>query len=202
MNRSFLKRMMALTLPLLLAACVGGGSPGVRHFLIAPMVEENISETLLRPLEVAVEPVVIPSYLNRPQIVQRTGANEFALSDAYYWVEKLSDNLTRVLAENLGGMLTSATVQVLPVTRKTAFDARVAVEVIAFESEVGKEVRLKARWRLYDGEGVLLLTQLSNIAVVSEPDMPSVVQAMSRAYSQFCREVATEIRLRSGKKKR
>ncbi len=40
----------------------------------------------------------VPDYLDRPQIVERTTANELKLVEADQWAERLSINVSRVVA--------------------------------------------------------------------------------------------------------
>ncbi|MBF0161818.1 MAG: membrane integrity-associated transporter subunit PqiC, partial [Magnetococcales bacterium] len=96
---------------LLLALLVWGGcvshSPPIRHFLLTPMASDVLPT---RPAhreqrQIVVEPVELPPYLNRTQIVTRSSANHLNLSPFEHWGDTLKANISRVLLENLSTLL-------------------------------------------------------------------------------------------------
>ena len=54
---------------------------------------------------VAVGPVAIPDYLDRPQILTRSGPSELQLAEFERWAGSLEKDVSRVLAENLSTLL-------------------------------------------------------------------------------------------------
>src|SRR5688500_17064086 len=62
---------------------------------------------------VGVEQANIPEYLDRPEIVIRTSANTLELTQGYRWGQRLQGDITRVVADNLRGLLLSDNVFVL-----------------------------------------------------------------------------------------
>src|SRR5208283_2593522 len=54
---------------------------------------------------IAVGPVGIPDYLDRPQIVTRSGKNELKLSEFDRWGGSLEADISRVLVENISSFL-------------------------------------------------------------------------------------------------
>ena len=54
---------------------------------------------------IGVGPITVPKYLDRPQIVTRSGRNQLALGEFDRWAEPLQDNVLRVLAENLAFLI-------------------------------------------------------------------------------------------------
>src|SRR3546814_11447622 len=89
---------------------------------------------------IAVAPVTLPAYLDRPDIVTRSTDNRLELADFDDWAEPLDDNITRVLAENLGHLLRTDRVVVLP-SASDAIDTEVRVDISRFEREPRSEER-------------------------------------------------------------
>ena len=67
---------------------------------------------------VGVEQASIPEYLDRPEIVVRTSANTLELTQGDRWGQRLQGDVTRVIADNLRGLLPSDNVFVLPLRRR------------------------------------------------------------------------------------
>ena len=53
------------------------------------------------PLVVGLERIVVPSYLDRREIVVRTGENELRYTARHLWAERPSDSLQRLLSMNI-----------------------------------------------------------------------------------------------------
>lgn len=64
-------------------------------------------------MAVAIGPVAIPDYLNRPQIVSRSGPRELKLAEFERWAGSLEEDISRVVAENLSVLLAPDNVTVL-----------------------------------------------------------------------------------------
>ena len=54
---------------------------------------------------IAIGPVRIPDYLDRPQIVTRSGKNELKLSEFDRWAGSLESDVNRVLVEDISSLL-------------------------------------------------------------------------------------------------
>jgi uncharacterized lipoprotein YmbA len=60
-------------------------------------------------MSIGINPIVVPAYLDRPQIVTRIGANELEMAKFHCWAEPMEDSLGRVLAEDLSNLLFTRT---------------------------------------------------------------------------------------------
>src|SRR5512135_2395711 len=97
-------------LGLLLAFLIGGcvGSPPTKLYTLtalgAPAAETRPEAT---PAVVAVGPVVLPDYIDRPQIITRKSAYQLELAAYDHWAAPMYDMVPRVLAEDLASRLPS-----------------------------------------------------------------------------------------------
>ena len=195
------------TFPLLLAACLAisagcASTAPSRFYTLTPMMSPEAPGKAIPAEEgkfLAVGPVVLPDYLDRPQILTRTGGNEVILHETERWAGSLQGDVSRVLLENLSGLLAGyrlTAVRWSPATQPQApFRHRVGVEILRFEGPAGGTVVLKARYTLYgaDGRTVVSVGESTVREAAGGPDYDSLVAAMSRALATFSREIAAAI---------
>jgi hypothetical protein len=147
-------------------------------------------------LAICVGPIMFPKYLDRPQIITTTKANELKLAEFDRWAEPLRDNFSRVLTENLSKALETDRVAVFPWGKVTSFDYQVLVTVVRFDGELGGNAELSARWSVFgDGGKKELLTRRSDL---SEPTgaqgYEALVSSQSRAIAGLSKEIAGSIK--------
>lgn len=143
----------------------------------------------------ALGPVNLPAYLDRPQIVTRTPGAEVKLSEFDRWAEPLGDNLAAVLADNLSGLVPTERLHTYPGRLPPDVAMRLTVDVIRFDGSPAGEVVLDARWSILDPDDALLRTERSRLTQpVSGAGYEPLVDAMSRALGVLSREIAQEIR--------
>lgn len=157
---------------------------------------ERIAEN---PLAVGVGPVTLPQYLDRPQVVRRSGPNQFQVAGFDSWGEPLEDMFPRVVAANLSALLATDRVFVIPRRRLPDVDYQVEIEVFRFDADVGGDAALVARWEIFDGNGKQLRLDKTTItAPVVQPvegeDYEAVIAAMSETVATFSRQLAETIR--------
>jgi hypothetical protein len=196
MMPSSIARLAAVVLlaPAGLAACVS--SPAPRSYLLSAAPVAGPAGAAAGPV-VGVGPVAIPEYLDRASLVVLTGRDEVTLSEGHQWAEPLTSGVSRVLAENLSGMVPTDAVAVFPWRTPRTVQYRVTLEVLRFDGPLGGPVVLDARWRLLDGSGrELVRGAVNRTEAVSEPGHAALVAAQSRLLATVSRDIAAEIRAR------
>lgn len=140
-------------------------------------------------------PVLLPEYLDRPQFVTRLTANRLQLADSQRWAEPLSENIARVLGENLSALLGVERILLYPWPVSKAVDYQLLVEVLHFENESDGAARLVARWSVKGkGGGMVLPARRSSYLVpAASRDQEGLVTALNQALGSFCREIAREL---------
>ena len=93
-----------------------------------------------------VQPVELPGYLDRSQIVSGVSENQLAISNLDEWAEPLKDSVTRLVMEELIKKLGSLNVLALPADDDSQLSYKLAVRVIRFETTPQGEAVLEARW--------------------------------------------------------
>ena len=118
---------------LALAGCVTKPSPPTNFYMLAPLIppaEGSPAGMEKEQTVIAIANVLIPTYLDRNQIVTRQNETEYGLGEFDQWAEPLNDNLTRVIAQNLSRLLAADSVDVFPAAKEVPHEYRIGVEVI------------------------------------------------------------------------
>lgn len=149
---------------------------------------------------VALAPVQVPRYLDRPQLVTRTDANTLRLAEFDKWSEPLADMIGRVLSEDLARRLPGQRVFVLPVRQAVPIDRVVDVQIQRFDADASGLVTLDARWQVFADAGRSLLAARDGVVreTASETGeaaaVAATVAAMSRALSRLSADIAAALR--------
>jgi uncharacterized protein len=148
--------------------------------------------TSVPDLAIGVEPVVLPPYLDRTQLVTRAGSNRVVLVDLDSWAEPLDGLFSRVLAENLAILLGTDDVLLLPQRRLMSLDYQVEVDVTRFDLDTNGNAVLDARWWVLDRDGERVLR--NGRSTITEPsqagDHTGSAAALSRALGGMSAEIA------------
>lgn len=145
---------------------------------------------------VGVGPIVLPAYLDRPEIVTRAGAHQVRLGDFDKWAQPLLPMFEDLLAERLRRATGAREVVEVPTRGGSEPRHAVEVQVDRFDADETGKVVLDARWRVYRTANDR--TVRAGREVVEEqgpppPDYPGVVAAMGRAVDALARAVAPAI---------
>jgi uncharacterized lipoprotein YmbA len=195
LHRSLFKALVATALMLILAAgCAGSASRSKYYLLSASTLKAAAGNSAgtAGGLAIGLGPVSFPGYLDRQQIVVRTGPNEISFSEFDRWAEPLQANFIRVFKQNLATLLGTDTVFVHPFSPGAAFEFQVSAEVIRYDARPGDTAILAVNWtvsRIRDGE-VVLNRQSSYEAPLAGSDYEDIVSAQSGLLAAFSRDVA------------
>lgn len=114
-----------------------------------------VGGTLHSSLVLALGPIELPQYLDRPQIVTRVKENRLKVDEFNRWGGSLEEEIARVLAQRIGRSLGTRHIYSYPSRVVADSDYRLALEIRRFDGTLGGEVRLEVAWSLiadYSGE--------------------------------------------------
>ena len=185
----------------MLAAVVGcTPSQPTRYYTLSTATQQQqATQHSAKGLVIGLGPLSLPQYLDRPDIVTRAGAHRMKLAEQSKWAEALEPLLTRIMAEDLYGLLDANDVIPIPQRGDLPLDRVVEVDFTRFDASEAGEVTLDARWRVYRGDhDTLVASGRSQIAEqgAAVPDYDAIVAAMSRAVGQLSAEIAAAISTR------
>lgn len=180
-----------------LSACISGSSPAIKFYVLNPTSEAVNTNNRSNQLHVEIKTVRLPQYLERPQIVTRSGTNQILLSETSQWGGNLRKNMTRTLAINLSHMLATPNIAITPYRGVAQPDFRVEVEVIKFEKGSDNMVYLHAQWRVSASKNTrILVTQISDLhsePLNSQENYEETVESMAKLYAQLSQLIASKI---------
>ena len=151
---------------------------------------------------VGVEQANVPEYLDRPEIVVRTSGNTLELTQGDRWGQRLQGDVTRVIAENLRGLLPSDNVFVLPLRRREPVAMTVAVDITSFERDASGNAVLNAYWTVLDGqtEAERAGARARYTEPVEGEGVDATVTAMNRTLAALSRDIAAGIKRASSRR--
>ncbi len=184
-----------LALALLLSSCARTPPPNLYQLSANDAGRPALQAGGIGKAVIGIGPLQLPEFLDRPQIVIRTGANQLQLVDGHRWAEPLADNIVRSLRENLAAILASERILHYPWGRAASVDYQIIIEILRFEGEGYSKAHLEAVWSIQGRQGkVLQPPRRSQYQLASRhPDCGGLVQAMSQTLSLICRDIAETI---------
>lgn len=188
-----MRRLAVLAIPWALAILAAGcASPASRFYTLSATPAPAATSS---NLSVAVGPVTVPASVDRPQIVVTMGPNQVRLDEFNRWAAPLQNNIARVVAENLVGLLGTPRVATSPQTLSGDADYRVAIEVQSFESAPGEAATLDAVWTVRRTKADKSQTGRTTVREpASEQGYDALAAAHSRAVARLSRDIADAVR--------
>jgi uncharacterized lipoprotein YmbA len=191
------RRAAILSLAGLLPGCVAlKRTPQARFFALRPLLDPPAAAAT--PVAIlGLLPVIVPGFLQRPQLVTRTLSGELRIDEFLRWAEPLESGLERTLAEDLAALLPEERVVRSPWPGSLKPACRVRLELSQFGPQTDGQVRLEGRFVLLPGSGELPL--LARAVSLGRPlpggsDPGASVEAMSELIAVLCREIAEALR--------
>jgi uncharacterized lipoprotein YmbA len=193
-NRLYYFLLLSCSL-LSLSGCIGGSTPPSQFYLLEPIEESPGSASGLteKPV-VALGPVRVPRYVDRPQIVTASGKNTYQLSELNRWAETLDANISRVLAQNLSLLASVDTVFASGSYRSKQAQLRVAVNILEFHVNAEGQAGLTAQWQIVRGDNMVMKRQVSYRSPASTTDYAIMVAALNDCLNRMSRELAASLR--------
>lgn len=148
-------------------------------------------------VSIGVGPVIVPGYLDRTQIVTRSGPDRVKLAMFHRWAEPLESGIARIVAKEIGARVPTDRVVMFPWpgTVARAIQYQVVIAVDRFDGSLDGDVTLDARWRILGRNGDEVAFSRSTITeTVAGSGYDAMVAAMSRTLVALGQEIATGIR--------
>jgi len=193
-----LDRRALFTLALFVAILTGcASSPSSKFYQLNPVQSITLVSDVspYHGLVIAIGPVRIPDYLDRPQIVTRAGKDELKLSEFDRWAGSLESDVNRILVEDISSLLPAdrfSVVRWVPyLESQVPTSYRVEVLVDRFEGTLGDSALLKAQWRVFAQDRRLLLQKESRISEQTNgSSYDALVAALSSALERLSRDIS------------
>jgi len=193
--RTMLGRGLLAAAILGLAACAT--SVPIRYHTLVP--EGPPAKPADKPIVVALEPVDLANYLDRPAVVTRRGPTALQIAENDQWGEQFDVLVSRVLAQDLAAADPRLDIVQMPTAFTVEPARQVIVELSRFDADETGLVRLDAQWQVVrpgqrgpPTDGRSRITEKAAAGSLG-PDYGSIAEAMSRALATLAREIAAKI---------
>lgn len=196
-SSTYLKIILLHCLLIFISGCSTTGDP--QYYLLTSdttLSTGNSSSNGEDGFLISVGPVTLPEYLDRSQIVTRSSDMKLDLADNHRWAEPLEENFTRVLAENLYGLVGTGKIVIFPAREYAPIKYRITVDVTRFDMSDQGEVLLIANWSVYDGNNKGLLKSQRKqyrLDIGSAAGYFEIVSAMSRTVNLLSRDISNTL---------
>jgi uncharacterized lipoprotein YmbA len=146
-------------------------------------------------LRVGVGPVIIPSYLDRPQLVTRVTETELDVNEFARWASPLDELIAETVGANLLSYLALGDVVQFPWARAVAPNYGVSLTLLRFEASAADSVELAGRWEIRDGAGAGVAGPTSvELHRAAEPGPQGVAVALSALLARLSSDIADALR--------
>ena len=184
------------TLPL--CGCISvSNTPAPRFYMLSGVDNNQVSQKFAIPQDViiAVGPVKIPDYQNRPQIVTQNKNKMLTFAQFDRWGEPLDMGLARSILENLTLMLPEASLGIFPCNFAIPVKYQVIADVIQLESDLNGDMFLVVRWSVINAKNnTMLITKRSEFRQAINPHSYSgLTVALSKACVLLSNEIAESL---------
>jgi hypothetical protein len=186
-----------------LGGCLGR-SQSPRFYTLSPLTENKAmakSDTPARDTRIGIGPIKLADYLDQSKLVTRTGDNRLVKAEFDLWAGALKDNLTNVLAENIGLLLPTEQIYIYPWRLSEPMDYQIILDVVRFDGDLVKDAWLVARWSIVGGKDkeLLAVSRASIREPVTGSGYDALVTAQSRALAKLSHEIVEAIHAASRK---
>ena len=194
------KYIVIMILWLTFAGCLGGPSGPTNFYMLSPLSPSQAGTSAAAAearIRIGLEKVVVAEYLNRNEIVVNLDNTVYRLAEFNQWAEPMSNNLTRVLAENLTNLLRDELIDVLLASDSTIpTDYRLEVDVLRLDGNLGGQAALLVQWALLAAEEdeLILMRRSEYQEPVADNTYKGLVLAKSRTVEKLSRDIAAAIK--------
>jgi uncharacterized lipoprotein YmbA len=175
-----------------------GKSQSPRFYVLSSMPEDQAAardQAPARDAIIGIGPIKLADYLDQSKLVTRTGDNKLVKAEFDLWAGSFKDNVTNVLAENIGFLVPTERIYIHPWRRSVPVEFQIVLDVVRCDGQMGEDALLVARWTLLSGQDKKLLA--ASRSSIREPvegsGYASVVAAQSRALTKLSNEIVMAI---------
>jgi uncharacterized lipoprotein YmbA len=152
-------------------------------------------------MSIGILAVQLPGYLNRTQMMTRSGLHRMEIASLHRWVDYPDRMVQQVLGDNLQVLMPRAHVVNVPWPAGLKPDLTVSVHFLELIGTTDGQVLLGAIWRIAGpGRQAMAPSHRTRLAVpMSGRGFDALAAAHSRVLSDLCREIADTLgTMRSG----
>ena len=168
----------------------GSGLGGTRFYSLSSLPPTNNNNSNLR---IGVGPLEIPRLLNRPQIISRKDSTEIIMAEAHQWGGSYKEELMQALTDNLAALLKTDNIEQYPWKFSFKPQYQIRLDIERFDGELGKNITLKVRWRLFRNNQEILVKHAVINSAIKGNSFNDYVKAQSQTLIKLSQQIAAQI---------
>ena len=193
-----MKKIISIVLFLFLIGCFAPSNREANFYYIKPVPQAEQTIQLSKLLNIGIQRVEIPPYLDRPQIVIIQGdSSELTVSEWNRWSENLSTMLQRTISEDLSIYLPKAFVKPY-LSSQDNFDYTILVEVnkldARFENKNTGKLVLDVYWFIFNQDNNQIFQKRSQLIQPLTGGYENLAEQISFLMGQLSKQMAQEIK--------
>ena len=195
-----MKNHLLATLALSLLATACGALKPVKDTSVFHLLDPAVPERLITgstPAIALVRPS-LPSYLDRQQLVSRSGDGQLKMNSYHLWSEPLDSAISRVTATNLARLAHSLNIQPVEAFVTQDYQSLLEIRVARFEPDATNTLVFECTWKLQPVSGRLanirsFRTQVPIAPSTDSKNIATRITAMNEALARLAREIANQL---------
>jgi uncharacterized lipoprotein YmbA len=184
-----MKKILSFLCVLFLSGCVGT-SPQSTFYMLKVPTGTKFPE---KSLQILVDPVKIPAFLDKPQIVTLSSDGmQVHIAETKRWAEPLPGMIQRVMINDLANRLPNS--QIRPkVFMRDYYDYVLYTDISKLDATFGKDVVLSVRWSLVDAQGKTVYKTQTTLSEKLGDSYDDLVKAESNLFKQLGYRIAKKL---------
>lgn len=145
---------------------------------------------------IGVGPVALAEYLDRSNLVTQQAPNQLGVAEDHRWAGDLTNNISRVVAADLGRLLHTGNVRTYPWQTDSEINYQVTLDIRQLHAESDGYAIIEAGWRVYSFPDRRLKASKTFTAreALESDGYNSSVAAQSRLLQQLSENIAASLR--------
>ena len=143
----------------------------------------------------AIGPIDLPEYLQRPQIVTRPTGNRLVVDEFNRWGGALEEEIDRVLAQLMSRLVGTQRVYSYPSRIVPDIDYRISLNIRGFDGALGDDATLEVYWSIIEEKSaqVVRTNQGRYRAKARDGSYAAYAVALSDTLHQLAGDLATDL---------
>jgi len=179
------------TLAILLAGC----SAKSNFYQLSPMSYKGQKNIIKKDKIIAIAPVEVADYLDKPQIVTRLSKQKVILNELDRWAGAIDKNIQSVIKHNLTIKMPRYTILSKPLSEPINSKYTLYVYIDKFDGELQGDVVLLGRWSLvYEDENSFVKGKEFDYSLKAGDTLDSIISTESKLLEKLSSDIAKNIR--------
>lgn len=192
-NSKLYTPFLLISLFFLVACSIGGTTRPAQFYILDVATPTNIAG--LKNLHMGIGPIVIPGYINRPQIATKSDSAEISYAEFARWAEPMGEMFTRTLTQSVISSTGSNHIFSHPWGATVNPKYKLTAKILKFENDSRGDAVLIVQWQLINSSSAQSqLAQYSEFnAAAKSTTYPDRVAALNETIKQFSQLILSQI---------